>query len=140
MIRPGRSAAINRRATSQARMYGPRRFVSRTRSISSVDILWARSASGTPALFTAIVTVPAASSARPTTDTMSSASVMSSRSGTAVPPCAATSVANSSKRSSRLPVGTTVAPAAASTCVNRHPRPEVAPVTRATWPDRSSDT
>jgi hypothetical protein len=76
-MRPGDPAAMSRRATSQARMYGPRRLVPRTWSIKSIRILWARCASGTPALFTAMVTVPTAFSASSTAAMTASASVMS---------------------------------------------------------------
>ncbi len=136
-MRPGSSAAISRRATSQDSTNGPRRLVPNTVSMSSMDILWARWASGTPALLTRIVTVPSARSACSTTSRMLSVSVMSRRMPTARPPAASISATTSSSRSGRRPLTATAAPAAASTRAKRRPRPEVAPVTRATWPSRS---
>ena len=85
-MRPGFSAAIRRRATSHDSTYTARTFVSSTASISSSDILWARCASGMPALFTRIVTVPNAASAASTAPAMAVASLTSSGTLTAVPP------------------------------------------------------
>ena len=85
-MRPGRFSAMRRRATSMASRYGPRRFVSSTASTSSTDILWARAASGMPALFTRMSTGPKAASAASTAATIWSASVMSSGTPTQVPP------------------------------------------------------
>ena len=56
-MRPGVSVAISRRATSLASSHGPRTLVSSTASVSSSDILWARWASGMPALLTRMSTV-----------------------------------------------------------------------------------
>ena len=69
-MRPGDGAAMSRRATSQARTKGPRRFVPMTWSMSSFDILVAYWASGMPALLTRMVTRPSSDSARATPATI----------------------------------------------------------------------
>ena len=76
-MRPGASVAISRLATSLASSHGPRTLVSSTASVSSSDILWARWASGMPALLTRMSTVPRASVASATTAAICSASVTS---------------------------------------------------------------
>ena len=87
-MRPGCSAASRPRATSLASSHGPRRFVSSTASVSSSDILWARWASGMPALLTRMSTRPSASLAWATAWVIDSASVTSRAIGTHSPPLA----------------------------------------------------
>ena len=105
--------------------------------MSSSDILWARWASGMPALLTRMSTSPNDSLASETARAIDSASVTSRAIGTHSPPPARISPATSSRRSTRRAVAATLAPAAASTIAKRRPSPELAPVTRATRPVRS---
>ena len=135
-IRPGDLSSISRLATSQDRMKGARRLMSITRSISSMDILVARWASGMPALLIRMVTGPSAASTVGTMDVSWSVSVTSRTKAAASPPWLRISSARASSRSVRRAASATLAPAAASTRAKRRPRPDEAPVTSAVWPVR----
>ena len=131
-IRPARFCSMSLRATSQDNTHGPTKFVSNTASVSSSDILMARSASGMPALLIKIWMVPSFSSASESAARILSLEVISSGMGSQTPPSARISSASASNRSTRRPVSATLAPQAASTLAKRLPRPDVVPVTKAT--------
>ena len=85
-ILPGSPVSISRFATSTDSTQGPMRFVSNTASINGSSILTARWASGIPALFTKMVTVPKRSYASLSAARMLSRSVISMAIAAAVPP------------------------------------------------------
>ena len=136
-MRPGCLSLMRRRANSHEISHGARRLVPSTASTSSVDILVANCASGIPALFTRMSTVPTSASMRSNAADSAASSRTSSGIAIALPPCALMSLATASTRSMRRPAQATVAPASASTCAKRSPRPDDAPVTSAMWPVRS---